>query len=259
MSGIGTGYDLSCSSYSPDGRVFQIEYATKAVDNSGTAVGIRVKDGVVLGVEKLVISKMLEPGSSRRISTIDKHVGLAFAGLSADARPLINKARTEAKNYKSFYESPIPSRVINERLSGFVQTYTLYGHLRPFGVSLILASWDAAGPNLHMIEPSGVSYSYYGTAVGKAKQAAKGEIEKLKLSEMTVRQAVNEVAKIIYTIHDEVKDKEFELELSWICSESGFQHQIVPKEIVAEAEKYVGVVDHPLSFQVYSVVSQIQA
>jgi len=238
MSGIGTGYDLSCTSYSPDGRVFQVEYATKAVDNSGTAVGIRVKDGVVLGAEKLIISKMLESGSNKRISSIDKHVGMVYAGLSADSRPLINRARTEAKNYKSFYDSPIPSKVLNDRLSGFVQTYTLYGHLRPFGVSLVVASYDATGPNLHMIEPSGVSYAYYGTAVGKAKQAAKGEIEKLKLTEMTARQAVNEVAKIIYTVHDEVKDKEFELELSWICPESGFQHQMVPKEIAAEAEKF---------------------
>jgi len=238
MSGIGTGYDLSCTSYSPDGRVFQVEYATKAVENSGTAIGIKVKDGVVLGVEKLIISKMLEPGSSRRISTVDKHVGMAFAGLSADSRPLINRARLESKNYKNFYEVAIPSRVLNERLSGFMQAYTLYGHLRPFGVSLIVASWDTTGPNLHMIEPSGVSYAYFGTAVGKARQAAKGEIEKLKLSEMTARQAVNEVAKIIYTVHDEVKDKEFELELSWISSESNYEHQLVPEAIKQEAEKF---------------------
>jgi len=238
MSGIGTGYDLSCTSYSPDGRVFQVEYATKAVENAGTAVGIRVKDGVVLGVEKLIISKMLEPGSNRRIATIDKHVGMAYVGLAADSRPLINRARSESKNYKSFYDSPIPSRVLNERLSGFVQTYTLYGHLRPFGVAVMLASWDNTGPNLHMIEPSGVSYAYFGTAIGKARQAAKGEIEKLKLSEMTARQAVKEVAKIIYTVHDEVKDKDFELDLSWICAESKYEHQMVPKEIAAEAERY---------------------
>jgi len=238
MSGIGTGYDLSCTSYSPDGRVFQVEYANKAVENSGTAVGIRVKDGVVLGAEKLIISKMLEPGSNRRIASIDRHSGMAFAGLSADARPLLNKARSEAKNYKGFYDNPIPAKALNDRLSGFVQTYTLYGHTRPFGVSIMMATWDATGPNLHMIEPSGVSYAYFGTAIGKARQAAKGEIEKLKLSEMTARQAVNEVAKIIYTVHDDVKDKEFELEMSWICPESNHEHQLVPRAILDEAEKY---------------------
>lgn len=238
MSGIGTGYDLSCTSYSPDGRVFQIEYAGKAVESSGTAIGVRVKDGIVLGVEKLVISKLLEPGSNNRILSVDRHVGACFAGLAADARHLVNRARTEAKNYKSFYQDPVPARILSERVSGYVQAYTLYGHLRPFGVSLILGAWDADGPQLHMIEPSGLSYGYYGTAVGKGKQVAKGELEKLKLSEMTVVQATKEVAKIIYQVHDDVKDKEFELELSWICEASGYHHQTVPKDIFEEANRF---------------------
>jgi len=238
MSGIGTGYDLSCTTYSPNGQIFQVEYAAKAVENSGTAVGIRVKDGVVLGCEKLVISKMLEPGSSRRIYSVDRHIGLTFAGLTADARQLVNRARIEAKNYMAFYQEPMPARLLCERVSGFMQVYTLYSHVRPFGVSVILGSYDQhTGPQLFMLEPSGVSYGYYGTAVGKARQAAKGEIEKLKLSELTCRQAINEVAKIIYTIHDEVKDKEFELELSWVCEESKFQHERVPRELQQEAEK----------------------
>jgi hypothetical protein len=76
MSSIGTGYDLSVTTFSPDGRVFQIEYATKAVDNSGTVVGIKCKDGVVLGVEKLIPSKMLLEGSNRRIHAVHKHAGM---------------------------------------------------------------------------------------------------------------------------------------------------------------------------------------
>jgi len=238
MSSIGTGYDLSCTSYSPDGRVFQIEYAGKAVDNSGTAIGVRCKDGIVLGVEKLIISKMLEPGSNRRIYSVDTHSGLTFAGLSADARSLVNRCRSEAKNYKQFYHDSIPARILADRISAFMQAYTLYGHLRPFGVSLLLGTWDKDGPQLHMIEPSGLCYGYHGAAVGKGKQAAKGELEKLKLAEMTVQQAVKEVAKIIYQVHDEVKDKEFELELSWICAESKFQHQMVPKDVQEQAEKH---------------------
>ncbi|KAK7880645.1 hypothetical protein WMY93_032723 [Mugilogobius chulae] len=76
MSSIGTGYDLSASTFSPDGRVFQVEYAMKAVENSSTAVGIRCKDGVVFGVEKLVLSKLYEQGSNKRIFNIDRHVGM---------------------------------------------------------------------------------------------------------------------------------------------------------------------------------------
>lgn len=238
MSGIGTGYDLSTTTYSPDGKLFQIEYAMKAVDNSGTAVGVRVKDGIVFGVEKIVISKMLEPGSNRRIYTVDKHVGLTFAGLTADARALVNRARSEAKQYKSFYQLAIPTHVLSERTSQYVHAYTLYGSVRPFGIASILGGYDSVkGFQMYMIEPSGVSYGYHGVAVGKAKQAAKGELDKLKLATMTCREAVKEVAKIIHQVHDEVKDKEFELEMSWICEESKYEHTEVPKDILAEAEK----------------------
>jgi len=236
MSGIGTGYDLSCTTYSPEGKVFQIEYASKAVDNSGTAVGVRCKDGVVLGVEKLIISKMLESLGNKRIYSVDRHIGATFAGLTADARQLVNRARQEAKQYKSFYDSSIPAQLLCDRLSSYVQAHTLYSSVRPFGVSLILGTWDQDGPHLHMIDPSGESFGYYAVAVGKAKQAAKSELEKLKLSEMSVNDAVNEVAKIIYSVHDEVKDKDFELELSWICEASKFQHQLVPKNILEQAE-----------------------
>eukprot|EP01117_Protostelium_nocturnum_P007654 TRINITY_DN2745_c0_g1_i1.p1 TRINITY_DN2745_c0_g1~~TRINITY_DN2745_c0_g1_i1.p1 ORF type:complete len:251 (-),score=69.24 TRINITY_DN2745_c0_g1_i1:23-775(-) len=237
MSGVGTGYDISCTTYSPDGKVFQIDYAGKAVENSGTAVGVRVKDGIVFGVEKLILSKLLEKGANRRIHTVDRTIGLAYAGMTADARQLVNRARSEAKNYRSTYLSTIPTRLLNDRLSLYVQTYTLYGGYRPFGCSILVGAWEQDGPQLYMIEPSGISYGYYATAVGKAKQAAKGELEKLKLTEMTCREAVKEVARIIHYLHDDVKDKDFELEMSWICPESGHQHQAVPESLLAEAEE----------------------
>ena len=95
MTSIGTGYDLSASQFSPDGRVFQIEYAGKAVENSGTAVAIRGKDGVVFAVEKIVTSKLYEAGANRRIFNIDTHIGMAAAGLVTDARQLASIARDE--------------------------------------------------------------------------------------------------------------------------------------------------------------------
>eukprot|EP01111_Echinosteliopsis_oligospora_P013641 TRINITY_DN493_c0_g1_i1.p1 TRINITY_DN493_c0_g1~~TRINITY_DN493_c0_g1_i1.p1 ORF type:complete len:249 (+),score=67.85 TRINITY_DN493_c0_g1_i1:74-820(+) len=236
MTSIGTGYDLSATTYSPDGRVFQVEYAGKAVENSGTSVGIRCKDGVVLGVEKIIVSKMLEPTSNRRISTVDKHVGMAVAGLMADARQLVARGRHEARSYKQTYDDEIPTRILNERLSQFMQMYTLYASIRPFGVSVLLGGYDKRGAHLYMVEPSGVSYGYHAVAIGKAKQAAKTELEKLKPAEMTCRQAVYEVARILHTVHDEVKDKQFELEMSWVCDESNRVHQMVPKDIKEEAE-----------------------
>jgi len=238
MSSIGTGYDLSSHQFSPDGRVFQVEYADKAVGNSSTAIGVRCKDGVVFAVEKLVTSKLYEAGTGKRIFTIDRHIGMAVAGLLSDARQIVSIARDEAAYYKSVYGGPIPLKYLADKVSGYVHTYTLYSALRPFGCSVFIGSYEKTdGPELYMIEPSGVSYGYYGCAAGKARQNAKTEIEKLKLDNMTCKEAVKEVAKIIYVVHDEVKDKAFELELSWVGTESNGIHQMVPKDIAKEAEE----------------------
>jgi 20S proteasome subunit alpha 7 len=238
MSSIGTGYDLSATTYSPDGRVFQIDYASKAVEGSGTCVGLRVKDGVVLGVEKLLHSKLLVPGANHRIATADTHLGIAVAGLVADGRHLIGRIRSEALNYRRFYESPVPGFIAANKVAHYMHAYTLYSGVRPFGASILLAAMDSLrGPQLYMVEPSGVYFGFHGCAIGKAHQAAKTEIEKLVLTDMTAREAVVAVARIIYQVHDELKDKEFELELSWVCEESKGRHEFVPLELFQDAER----------------------
>jgi len=239
MSSIGTGYDLSASQFSPDGRVFQVEYALKAVEQSGTAVGIRCKDGVVFGVEKLITSKLYESSSTKRIFNIDRHIGMAVAGLLADARHLVENARDEASNYRSEYGGPVPIKFLAHRLAAYVHAYTLYSALRPFGCSILLSAWDEFdGPVMYVIEPSGSFIGYKGCAIGKAKQNAKTEIEKLKMDNMTCKELVKEVSKIIHTVHDEVKDKRFELELSWVGEFTKGLHQKVPADVYAEANQY---------------------
>ncbi|KAH9071702.1 20S proteasome subunit [Lactarius deliciosus] len=237
MTSIGTGYDLSASTYSPDGRIFQVEYANKAVDNSGTAIGLRVKDGVVLAVEKLVHSKLLVPGANRRIQTIDRHIGLASSGLLADGRHLSNRARDEAASFRDNYNEPAPLKALADRLGLYVQVYTLYSSVRPFGCSTILGGIDKDGPSIYVIEPSGVFYGYNGAAIGKGRQLAKTELEKLKLSELTTREAVFEAARIIHLVHDDAKEKEFELELSWIGDETNGRHVPVPRDLFEEADR----------------------
>jgi len=238
MSSIGTGYDLSAHQFSPDGRVFQVEYANKAVDNSSTAVAIRCKDGVVFGVEKLVTSKLYERTTGKRIFTIDRHVGMAVAGLISDARELVNVAREEAADYRATYGSPIPAQYLASRVAGYVHIFTCHSAYRPFGCSVFISSFDKVdGPSLYLVEPSGVFFGYHGSAIGKAKQNAKTEIEKLKLENMSCREAAKEIAKIIYIVHDEVKDKSFELELSWVGEDSNGLHQMIPKDLASEAEE----------------------
>ncbi|KIJ70221.1 hypothetical protein HYDPIDRAFT_143346 [Hydnomerulius pinastri MD-312] len=237
MTSIGTGYDLSASTYSPDGRIFQVEYANKAVENSGTAIGLRVKDGVVLAVEKLVHSKLLVPGANRRIQTIDRHIGMATAGLLADGRNISNRAREEGANIRKMWREQVTVKALSDRLAMYAQAYTLYSSVRPFGISTIFGGVDKSGPSLYVVEPSGVCLGYHGAAVGKGRQLAKTELEKLKLAELSTREAVIEAARIIYLVHDDNKEKEFELEMSWVGDETNGLHVPVPADLLAEAEQ----------------------
>ncbi|KAL6749261.1 20S proteasome alpha subunit G [Haematococcus lacustris] len=234
MSGIGTGYDLSATTFSPDGKIFQTEYAQKAIDNGSTVVGLKVKDGVVLGVEKLIVSKLLVEGSNRRLHAVDRHAGAAVSGLAPDGRMIVNRAVEEAAAYKRFYGDLIPGHVLAERVASYMHLFNLYWSFRPFGCTMLLSAYDKSGPQLYAIEPSGACVRYFGTAVGKGRQAARNEIEKLKLEEMSAREAVKEVAKILHKVHDE-DSKPFELELSWIAEETGWQQQRVPTDLLEEA------------------------
>jgi 20S proteasome subunit alpha 7 len=237
MSSTGSGYDYSPTIYSPDGRIFQVEYAGKAVEKGGTVIGLKCADGVILAVEKLQISKMMIQSSNRRIYSADRHVGIALSGYNTDSRYIAKHAAAECRNYKSTYDAPIPSKVYNDRMSLFVHSHTCYWWLRPFGVSMISAVYDEEEEEafLHMTDNKGISYRYFGCATGKGKRSATTEIEKLDLPNMTCREGLQAAAKILETVHDDVKEKPFTFECSWICAESGWQHQLVPEDLAAAA------------------------
>ncbi|KAL0257904.1 putative proteasome subunit alpha type-7 [Diplodia seriata] len=269
MTSIGTGYDLSNSVFSPDGRNFQVEYAQKAVENGGTAIGIRCKDGVILALEKIVSSKLLKKGANKRIASVDRNVGIVSSGLVPDGRHFVSRARDEASQWRKFYKGPIKTAALASRMGSYVQAYTLYSSVRPFGVTSIIAGWDSeepaevdgqvgsgpsvgpggkkegvthGGPFLYMVEPSGLFWGYYGAATGKGRQSAKAELEKLNLQDgtITLEQGVKEAARIIYFAHEDSKDKEFELEMTWISSVNGptkGRHEEVPKALREEAER----------------------
>lgn len=195
-------------------------------------------DGVVFAVEKMLVSKLLKAGTNRRVFNVGRHIGVASAGLVADARQVVNTARDEAAGYKEGYGEVAPVRHVVDRVSAFMQMYTLYGMVRPFGCSLLVGSWNADdGAKLYMIEPSGDSFGYFGAAAGKGKQVAKTEVEKLDLENLTAREAIVKLAKIIHSVHDDVKDKPFELELAWVTEETGGVYQLVPEDLKDEAER----------------------
>lgn len=125
------------------------------------------------------------------------------------------------------------------RLGSYAQAYTLYNSVRPFGITTIIGGVDEEGPHLYMIEPSGTCWGYLGAAAGKGRQTAKSELEKLDLGNLSVEDGVKEAAKIIYLAHEDSKDKEFELEISWVsASATKGLHQIVPEAMLEEAKQF---------------------
>lgn len=239
MAGSGAGYDLSVTTYTPDGRVYQVEYAQKKVEMSGTALAICCKDGVLFATEKLLVSKMLVPGTNKRTYPVSRNSGMVIAGLVADGRQMVSRGRQESVNYKNAYAEDMPANMLAERLGLFVHAYTLYWSIRPFGSSVLLGQVDpdTKKPSLYSIEPTGLVYKYKGTALGKGRQIAKTEIEKLLAGEeMTCAQALASVAKILHKVHDE-KDTNFELECAWICADSDYKFSAVPADLVSKAEE----------------------
>jgi 20S proteasome subunit alpha 7 len=161
---------------------------------------------------------------------------MAGTGLAPDARQIMARARSECSNYKSFYGDKIPSKILADRMANYLHMFTLYWSVRPFGAAVLLAVRDPATGKyeLYLVEPSGECQRYRGMAIGKGRQAAKNEVEKLKLGELTCAEGVKEAARIIVTTHDE-KDKDYECELAWICDASGGEFKKVPKDIADEA------------------------
>lgn len=243
MASSGSGYDLSSSTFSPDGRIFQVEYANKAVENSGTSIGIKCCDGIVMGVAKPLMHKMLVSTSGKRIHTVSSKVGCTMTGFIPDGRQVVSRARDEASNYKETYGSAVSPFVLSNRIASYVHYFTLHGALRPFGSTIMLGGYDeeTSETKLYMIEPNGVSYSYHACSAGKGRQPSKTELEKLELhkesvsSQFTCEDAVKQITRIIYLLHDENKDKPFELELSWLCKATDYKHVGVPKKLMADA------------------------
>ncbi|VDM49648.1 unnamed protein product [Toxocara canis] len=231
MSSIGTGYDLAAATFSPDGRIFQVEYAQKAVDNGGTMIALKGRDGVVTAVDKLIPSKLYVANANPRMANAGENVGVALAGVYPDCRALLDYAVGEALKYLRDYRTPMPIKKLAEQLAEYVHIFTL-GISRPFGASVFLTAWDKKnGSKLFLIEPSGLCYEYKAWAIGKHRQAAKTEIEKLKLDDLTMEQLVREAARIILTVRDEAKDKNLQIEMGWVGESTNGKHHTVPPEV----------------------------
>ncbi|MHB9303034.1 archaeal proteasome endopeptidase complex subunit alpha [Thermofilum pendens] len=164
------GYDRAITIFSPEGRLYQVEYAFEAVKRGMTALGVKAVDGVVLAVEKRSASPLVE--GTEKIKKIDSHVGVAFAGLFGDARVLIDQARIYAQSHRLVYGEPIPIELLVKRICDIKQVYTQHGGVRPFGVAFLFAGVDRKGPHLIQTDPGGTYLRCKARAIGAGAQKA---------------------------------------------------------------------------------------
>src|SRR2546427_902782 len=155
-------YDRAITVFSPDGRLFQVEYARVAVTRGNTTAGLKFKDGTVLMADKKIASRLVETSSIEKIFQIDEHVGCATSGLVADARVLVDYARLVAQINKVTYAEKIGIDLLVKRICDYKQNYTQYGRVRPFGTALLVAGDEGPRGHPYTRRPRGARASHNG-------------------------------------------------------------------------------------------------
>lgn len=184
------GYDRAITVFSPDGRLFQVEYAREAVKRGTTAVGIKAKDGVAILVDKRVTTRLLESESIEKIFQIDDHIGCATSGLVADARALVDRARVEAQINRVTYDEAISVETLSKKISDHKQTYTQYGGVRPYGTALLIAGVNDDTSHLFETDPSGALLEYKATGIGADRGAVMEVFENEYKDDLTLEEAI---------------------------------------------------------------------
>lgn len=184
------GYDRAITVFSPDGRLFQVEYAREAVKRGTTSIGIKCSEGIVLAVDKRTTSNLVEATSIEKIFKIDEHIGAATSGLVADARALVERARVEAQINKITYSEPIRVDSLSKKLCDMLQMYTQNGGVRPFGSALIIGGVYDGSCKLFETDPSGALIEYKATAIGSGRSAAMDIFEDQYKDDMNLNDAI---------------------------------------------------------------------
>jgi proteasome alpha subunit len=189
-------YDRAITVFSPDGRLFQVEYAMELVNRGATILGIQTAEGLVLGSEEN-LEVLEEAGYSWKIFRVDDHIGAAIVGLSSDARILIDQARIYAQSNKLTYDEPIDIEVVTKRICDIQQMYTQHAGVRPFGVSIIFGGVDKTGPRVFGTHPSGTYRGYKATALGAGRETVFNILKEEYKEEMSLEETTKLAVKCL--------------------------------------------------------------
>lgn len=183
-------YDARTTTFSPEGRLFQVEYAMEAINHAGTVIGIVAKDGVVLVAEKKVVTNLLE-NSTEKIFSVTDNIVCGVAGITSDANTLVATARMQAQQYLFTFDQDMPVEQLVQQICNIKQRYTQSGGMRPFGVSLLYCGYDDKyGYQLYHSDPSGNYAGWKATCIGQNNGAAESQLKEEYKDDMTLVEAV---------------------------------------------------------------------
>ncbi|KAJ3068568.1 Proteasome subunit alpha type-2 [Podochytrium sp. JEL0797] len=188
---MGDRYSFSLTTFSPSGKLVQIEYALAAVNKGVTSVGLKGTNGIVIATERKSHTPLLEDSSIEKVSTICRNIGMVYSGMGPDARILLDKARKSAQEYKRVYLEEPSVMIMVKEIASIMQEFTQSGGVRPFGVSLLIAGFDETGPSLYQVDPSGSYWAWKASAIGKNMVNAKTFLEKRYSETMELEDAVH--------------------------------------------------------------------
>lgn len=179
------------TTFSPSGKLVQIEYATTAANNGATTLGIKAVDGVVIAAEKKVGSTLIDTSSIQKVFALDEHVGCTYSGIGPDARLLIDHARHECQVYRLTYQEAMPVGQLVREIASLYQEFTQSGGVRPFGCSMLVCGCDSTGQHLYQVDPSGTFWAWKATSIGKNSSNAKTFLEKRYSGDVELEDAVH--------------------------------------------------------------------
>jgi proteasome alpha subunit len=229
------GYDRAITVFSPDGRLYQVEYAIETVRRGTLAIGVKSKDGVVLAVEektrKLQISSV-----TQKIFQVDDHIGVAAAGYIPDARTQVDHARFFAQSNRLIYDEPVDVEGVAKNIADMAQQFTQYAGVRPFGVALILAGVDKNGSNLFLTDPSGTYIGYDAVAIGAGSDQVTDFLEKSFKAEISLEEAAALAVECIFIVSED-KSSTKSLKMAVIDTKTRAMRKVEDEEL----EKYAAM------------------
>jgi len=222
-----TEYDRGVNLFSPEGRLFQVEYAIEAIKLGSTALGIQTSEGVVLAVERRITSPLIVPKSIEKIFEIDQHIGCAMSGLIADSRTMVDKARVEGQTHWFTYNEKMSVESLTQSLSNLAlafgnRDYDKGAMSRPFGVALLIGGIDENGAQLFHLDPSGTFLQYNAKAIGSASEGAQQTLQEVYHKSMTLKEGCSQSLTILKQVMEE-KLSSTNVELATITKDDGFK------------------------------------